>query len=69
MSKYFYEWEDANDPYALGYPEMARYPVFRIRTKRELRAEWRTYVTELKRDAPSRVPKLRAWKISYVRVI
>jgi hypothetical protein len=66
MAKFFYEWEDANDPYATHVPDLGRYYWARCKTKRDVRREWKDYLNvfpDLKHN-----PRLRVWKISYKTV-
>jgi hypothetical protein len=66
MTIAFYEWEDANDPYAVGAPDLARDVWARCLTLSQVRKEWKEYL----KDFPDleHKPKLRVWKISYETV-
>ena len=62
MDKYFYEWEDVNDPNASGHPALEVYPQFRLKTKKAAIADFRAYAKE---GSFRWKPKMRLWKISY----
>jgi hypothetical protein len=69
MTKMFYDWEDATDKYSTGYPDLGRYPQFRLYSKKAVREEWREYMKEWMKEAKVRPqPKIRVWKISYDEV-
>jgi hypothetical protein len=61
-----YEWEDAGDPNAVGYPELECYGWGRCLTRAQVRKEWEEYL----KDFPDleHKPRLRVWKISYETV-
>jgi hypothetical protein len=65
MSNYFYEWEDVNDPYAVGHPVLEVYTRFRFKTKKAAFFDFRKYAAE---GAFSWKPKMRLWKISYEEI-
>jgi hypothetical protein len=65
MSKYFYEWEDANDPFATGKPDLFVYPEHRLKTKRAALDDFRAYA---KGGGFGWKPKMRLWKIGYEEV-
>jgi hypothetical protein len=66
MAIAFYEWEDANDPYAVGAPDLTRHPWARCLTRAQVRKEWEEYLKEVP-DLKHK-PKIRVWKISYEKV-
>jgi len=66
MTKLFYEWEDAGDPYAIGVPDLQRYEWARCTTLAQVRREWKEYLE----DFPNlgHTPKLRVWEVGYKTV-
>lgn len=61
--KFWYEWEDVNDPHATGHPEFD--PEFRLRTKKAALADFREYASA--RDFDWK-PKIRLWRVWYEEV-
>jgi hypothetical protein len=66
MTTYFYDWEDATDPYATGVPDLRRHPDFRLNSKAAVRKELRDYRASV-RGERSR-PRFRVWRVSYEEV-
>jgi hypothetical protein len=67
MTKPFYCWEDTSDKNATGHPDLGTYPEFRLRTKAEVRRDWREYL-EMFPDIAVRKPKIRVWRVSFEEV-
>jgi hypothetical protein len=63
--RYFYEWEDINDPHAVGHPQIEVYPQFRLKSKKAALADFREYAAD--KDFQW-TPRIRLWKISYEEV-
>jgi hypothetical protein len=61
MSRYQYTWEDSNDPYSSGVPDL----VVTYKTKKAALADFREYVNE---GSFSWSPKITLWRVTVERV-
>jgi hypothetical protein len=60
--RFWYEWEDMNDPYALGHPDFGVHPAFRLKTKKAAIADFKQYLTD---GCFTWKPKMRLFKVGW----